>query len=154
MKTEEIRNDIDPSKDLPLDNRSPNLTPISAAMESEIISINQEVMARPLEKNKELQKNPSIMALIPLNLLVSLASSSLIRLQNILLTIFCNHILFVRNISKYKTIEVTKNNNVTIMVFDKKNRYNAGMAIALRWKSLRFFSKSKFIFSIFYESLI
>ena len=55
----DTKNAIDPSQDFPLKSGVPNFMPMIAATESDMINTNQEVIVSPLEKNKQLIKNPS-----------------------------------------------------------------------------------------------
>ena len=61
MKTLETKKVIDPYKDFPFCRGVPYFMPIKAAIQSDIIRINQEVIANPLEKNKQLVKSPRAM---------------------------------------------------------------------------------------------
>ena len=61
MKTLETKKAPDPYKDFPFCRGVPYFTPTKAAIQSDIIRINQEVMAKPLEKNKQLVKSPRAM---------------------------------------------------------------------------------------------
>ena len=61
IKTEEIKNEAEPTSDFPLNNGEPNLIPIIAAKQSPTMSINQETMTNPLLNNTQLSKKPSAM---------------------------------------------------------------------------------------------
>ena len=59
MNIAEIKKANEPTYDLPFVSGEPYRIPIIDAQQSEIINISQEVMAKPLEKNMQLTRNPS-----------------------------------------------------------------------------------------------
>ena len=80
IKIADTKKAIEPSKDLPFHKGFPIFVPTTAAKLSDIIKINHDEIAKPLEKNKAVTKKPTAIKLLPLNLNDPLYSSGLISL--------------------------------------------------------------------------